>query len=536
MRGIIEKTKGSAAMKFSLPTRTKTISRYYDEPPFRALDDVFGNPTRTSFLRINTDYIKPDCAKFLNNPNGTQIRDYSKYSPQLNGWARYAFLKDQISPQKALAIQLAYEDGPSMKQASPVFNLRCIVGVDYPQLMYYAMSPNTDHLLTQILERDRYLLACLSARVVIERVAADEATKNNASIKLDNYFKEVAASPLTKTPDFAPLLTDEQKLRKLFKDNNYNAQQIKQVIYSLIDQFPPVRPEYATLFKRDYDKMMPTFTNELKIDKEKGYEPQIFADYTPSAAHGDLMPAEPDDRARYGTLQQNVRKYDLVALKSFYGLNNKIAGIYYAPRAVLENPTGHTAYSTEILPEGDAAFLGYSQRAMSYKLLDSLEYLASKGKVDAETVDICKVLLFSNLLGNKVNLLVDCGKLHHLLTHNQPQTLENSLYAFMQLEKANLNWIYADHCANLNKVLPEAREMLRECLSPLPPKCDLGKYRDELGQQYNYVVSRIYHGDIMDNGKILDGGGYKDMKNDLQDELAPINKYDFEPRKHERLF
>ena len=146
------------------------------------------------------------------------------------------------------------------------------------------------------------------------------------------------------------------------------------------------------------------------------------------------------------------------------------------------------------------------------------------------------MLLFSNLLGNKVNLLVDCGKLHHLLTHNQPQALENSLYAFMQLEKANLNWIYADHCANLNKALPEAREMLRECLSPLPPKYDLARYRDELSQQYSYIVDRVYHDNIMNNGKILDAGGYTDMKNDLQDELAPLNKYDFEPRKSERLF
>ncbi len=506
--------------------KTKVFPQYYYQKPFVPLDNVYQNPTRTSFLMVNQNLITPKEARWLIGKKEST----ATFGPGPLGMAKFEYYEGRLSPIVLAAIEQTYFDNDYAMQGTILKNLRNIVGVDYQNLMFYAQNKEAENLTLRILERDYYLLCNLAARAVVERIITGPS-RANISIKLSEQFNKVARLPITYTPNFTTTLANEEYMLDFIHKNALSDAQIRDTIYRAIDAFPLTKPSpdfvsnwraYLDIHLAELGTKPPAQSTTQKVG--------VMTDFTPTARMGDLMATLPKEKRRFGVDEKYIKAGDFVDLKSFF--NADVANIFYAPKYALENEEGHTAFTT--MQEQEACFLGYAQRAMTYRFLNTLEYLKSIHKIEPETIDILTPLLYSNLLGNKVNLLVDFGKLYFLVTNNQLSALRPHYFSLIEAEKANLNWIYADHCENLQDKLPESRALIKPCLNASTRKqADLFRYTNDLQPQYEYVFSRLYRQDRTDpiDYKIQDGGKYAYYKKKIQNDLAPVNENDFHPIK-----
>ena len=505
--------------------KTKVFPQYYYKKPFVPLDDLYQNPSRTSFLLVNQNLISPKEARWL---LGKKERTET-FGPSPSGVAKFEYFEGRLSPIVTAGIQQTYFDNDYAKQGTILNNLRFLVGVDYQNLMYYAERKESENLVLRILERDYYFLCNLAARVVIERITSNP-TRSNASIKLSEQFNKVARLPLTYTPNFTTSLANEEFMLDFIQKNIHSDAELRGSIYQAIDLFPLEKPspDYVTNWRAYLDihlREMNGITPPLSPDKQVS----VMADFTPTARLGDLMASLPKEKRRFGVDEKYIKSSDFVDLTKYYGLNDTL-NVFYMPKSALENKEGHTAYTT--MPEQDACFYGYSQRAMTYRFLNTLEYLAQNHQIERETVDILTPILYTNLLGNKVNMLVDFGKLYYIVTNNSLNTLRPYLFSLIEAQKANLNWVYADHCENLQTELPKARDLIKPCLATTTRKqYDLSRYTNTLQPQFEYVFSRLYRQDRPDaiDYKIKDGGKYKYYYQKIKNDISPLNEKDFYP-------
>lgn len=260
------------------------------------------------------------------------------------------------------------------------------------------------------------------------------------------------------------------------------------------------------IFKKKEKNTPPAQTAKPTKEVEQKVENPIFHDFTPSPKYGDQIASLPEKIRSFGVPISSLSALKLTSLSREY--DSCISDIFYAPSYILTNPEGHT---TRMINPQLACFAGYSQRAMTYRFLNTMKYYEIRGEISTEIFKEIQLVLYTNLLGNTVNLLVDFDALHFMLLNNNEKTLQGQLFGLMMIQRANLNWIYADYCSNLQKELPNAREMLIRCacVSSCKDSQNIHIARD-MQPQFDYVFDKLftnperkslYSNDVVDTGK-----------------------------------
>lgn len=257
----------------------------------------------------------------------------------------------------------------------------------------------------------------------------------------------------------------------------------------------------------------------------------LFHDYKPSAQNGDQMKNLPANLAHFGFSVQQLD--DLVSLPDYYGSN--IASFIYLPKSILEDSDCHTFYRR--YSPAAQTFYAYAQRAMTYRFLDTCEYLEKTGKLSTDVKDLCRTLLYSNLLGNRVVSIINFKNMYTVINKYDEKILRAHFFGNLMIMRALINWTYADYCSNLQDRLPEAREILARC-SRATKRYSTTIYdtANALLPQCNYVFDRLYAApsstlniDYLrkESGKdkyepiqIVDGGKYDYFKATIEHELA----------------
>ncbi len=264
----------------------------------------------------------------------------------------------------------------------------------------------------------------------------------------------------------------------------------------------------------------------------------LFKDYTPTANNGDQIKNLSTELASFGFSPSFVR--DPISIPAFY--QSKIAKILYLPKDILENEDCHSFYKR--YSPASMTHHAYAQRAMTYRFLDTCEYLVNQKKLSPTVRDECRTLLYSNILGNRVLCLVNFANLYNYITKYPEPTLRPHFFSNIMMMRALTNWTYADYCSNLQNELPNARNLLGQCArAETRYSTYIFDTANKLNEQFNYTFDRLYNSPSslysLDNVQktnnnliynpvlIIDGGKYDYFKKSIEFELKPPVKDNF---------
>lgn len=501
---------------------TKAVSKFYYQEPFKPFDEIYGNKKRTSFLLLNTRYFEEGRIGRMSVQSDI---DYSNYNPQQYGCIMEAYANGVIPEDIYNGCLLAYAGSLHGEPANEFRNLRYLGGVDYLRLMQMLSnnSPEVRAELKQIIYRDIFYVHNIMARYVAETRLENKELKLKVIKELGEWFNRTASLRLDFKPVVLPELSASSIIDSICKHENANFEDVFMRLYN------------ETIKRRD-EKVFTdpiAFRSQFKFFKTKipyygirDIDNNIFANFKPSAQYGNQIASLPENKRDFGVEHCAIAGLKLMSLTETW--DAPVMDVLFAPEIVFTNPEGHTLST---ISEQLSSFVAYTQRAMGYRFLNTLRFFKEKGQIEEPTFKATELIVYTHLFGNQSNLLFNYKSFLDILLANDYKDLRSNLYNIMMAEKANLNWIYADKCENLQDKLPEARDLVKRCYcSQYRPNDHLDFVGNKIPEQYNYVFDRLYtdHTRRDLSTPIQDGGKYEYYKKSIEQDIGDIPHYYYE--------
>lgn len=463
---------------------TKAFPDFYYNEPFEALDKIYGNRERTSFLLLNTHYFQPNRIGRL---SVRQNVNYQNFAPQQNGCVFEAYANGVIPKDIFYGCLFAYAGSLRGEPAREFRNLRYLGAVDYPALMAMMADsrPETRAKLKQIIYRDIFYTHNIMARYTAETALKNQDLSLRAIKELGALFNEVANQKLDFTPVIQPELAAASILNSVCQRDKIG---IEEAFTRALNITMQERNKKSTLDPINYRMMFKGFQNKIPYFGERVLDNNVFANFTPMAKYGNQIASLPEDRREFGVDYSSIHNLSLMSLTDEW--DAPVMDVLFSPKIVFSNPEAHTLLN---LNEQQACFIAYSQRAMGYRFLNTLKFFVEKKQIDEEVFKASQAIVYTHLLGNQANLMFNYKRFLNVLLDNSTQDVRSNLYNILMAERANLNWIYAEKCENLQKKLPEARNLVKKCYcSDYRPNEYLNGVANGIPEQFDYVYDRLY--------------------------------------------
>lgn len=205
--------------------------------------------------------------------------------------------------------------------------------------------------------------------------------------------------------------------------------------------------------------------------------------FVPTSSQGDL----------YSKFPKQLKKFNII---NTYGVSFKhITNNRELTKAILfceQTLCDSEAHTMEKYIDKDVyACFVYSQKIIAYSFLNTLQYREEKKQISSELCELMSVFIITSFVGNKINYLIDFETLDNI-SKLDDRSAKAIMTTHLYISRANMNWIYADNCPNLQNMLVDARNTLFNAIRTRPEAINGILDCKTAMAQWDYTRKHIY--------------------------------------------